>query len=450
MVVVRSKRNHRRSHHDHQRRRHHHEHVPRRFFFIVCALTTGFAILGSCFSSAVADRTGSSSSSSSSSSTSSKPSIPRSVPRSNSGLSDPGVPPWMLSPNIDDDGFLREQYVRIPGEWEEGLRIRGRHIRLDNAPPAKIRQVPGDGNCLFHAISTCYAYAVNGTHIDLVGGRHSNNNSNNNHDKKSNSNSRNSNFKNVNDKQWLYQHSSKLRQLAVDQLEDRHRRKLLFLQGREYLRARDLVDSAASQYGLSGTEYCDLMRKDSYWGGGPEIVALCNALQRPIHVYELHVPENQQHQNQKKKLRRNKKRQSKKNKHAAQQTSLESLRRSSSSKQQQKQPSTAFVLRRMACFGSPKYDRHEPLHILSADSRFPDIDPGNHLPVGNHFLAIFPEPIQRSNNRRRDEEQEEEEEEDDDEISGGLLRGGYDDGSSSPGHRILWGLMDWWDRFWTL
>ena len=103
----------------------------------------------------------------------------------------------------------------------------------------------------------------------------------------------------------------------------------------------------------------------------------------------------------------------------------------------------------MACFGSPKYDRHEPLHILSADSRFPDIDPGNHLPVGNHFLAVFPEPVQRSNSKRMDEEQEEEEE-DDDEISGGLLRGGYDDGSSSPGHRLIWRLMDWWDRWWAL
>jgi hypothetical protein len=47
---------------------------------------------------------------------------------------------------------------------------------------------------------------------------------------------------------------------------------LLFLQGNEYLKARDLVQAAAAQYGLSGSEYCDLMRRDSYWGGGPEIV----------------------------------------------------------------------------------------------------------------------------------------------------------------------------------
>ena len=77
--------------------------------------------------------------------------------------------------------------------------------------------------------------------------------------------------------------------------------------------------------------------------GGPEIVALCNALRRPIHVYELHSHRKQ------------------------------------------------FMLRRMACFGSPKFDRREPLHILSADSRFPDVSPGKQIDSGNHFLAVFPE-----------------------------------------------------------
>ena len=52
--------------------------------------------------------------------------------------------------------------------------------------------------------------------------------------------------------------------------------------------------------------------------------------------------------------------------------------------------SSQFTLRRMACFGSPKFDRREPLHILSADSRFPDIEPRRVRKVGNHFLALFP------------------------------------------------------------
>jgi hypothetical protein len=136
----------------------------------------------------------------------------------------------------------------------------------------------------------------------------------------------------------------------VDCLEQK--RKLLFLQGHEYLKANDLVEAAASQYGISGTEYCELMRQDSYWGGGPEIVALCNVLQRPIHVYELFNKNNQ------------------------------------------------FFLRRMACFGSPKFDRNQALHILSADSRFPDLIPGKQLASGNHFLAMFPVDRQKKQRLR--------------------------------------------------
>lgn len=50
----------------------------------------------------------------------------------------------------------------------------------------------------------------------------------------------------------------------------------------------------------------------------------------------------------------------------------------------------------MACFGSPKFDKKEPFHILSADSRFPDVAVGKQLPSGNHFLAVFPVPEQQA------------------------------------------------------
>jgi len=236
--------------------------------------------------------------------------IPRSTHRSEDS------PPWNPSTHIDEDGFLLEKYPRIPGEWEEEANIGGRHgprsrgyQQLENIP-VQIRQVPGDGNCLFHSIATCLAYALRGHHICMK------------------------------DTSDLKSKSQDLRQRAVDCLLSR--KKLLFLQGHEYLRAKDLVEAAASQYGLSGERYCELMRQDSYWGGGPEIVALCNVLRRPIHVYELHSCQKQ------------------------------------------------FQLRRMACFGSPKFDRREPLHILSADSRFPDVTPGKQLDSGNHFLAVFP------------------------------------------------------------
>jgi len=253
--------------------------------------------------------------------TSSVPSIPRSTHR----VTSPETihyPPWNPSPNIDEHGFVMKQYRRIPGEWEKEFAFRRRKYNHVHTP-ATIRQVPGDGNCLFHSISTCYAQAVNGTHLDL---------------------------RDPSNLLWLYQNSAKLRQQAVDCLEQP--RKLLFLQGHEYLKAQDLVHAAASQYGITSEEYCRLMRQDSYWGGGPEIVALCNVLQRPIHVYELANERNR------------------------------------------------FVLRRMACFGSPKFDKRPALHILSADSRFPDLTPGRQLPSGNHFLSLFPSAVEESKKKK--------------------------------------------------
>lgn len=58
----------------------------------------------------------------------------------------------------------------------------------------------------------------------------------------------------------------------------------------------------------------------------------------------------------------------------------------------------------MACFGSPKFDRREPLHILSADSRFPDVEPRKIRKVGNHFLALFPVEDERKNMWSRNRE----------------------------------------------
>ena len=277
--------------------------------------------------------------------------IPRSTHRSEDS------PPWNPSSQIDDDGFLRETYLRCPGEWEEEANIGGRHgprsrrYQQLEKDPVQIRQVPGDGNCLFHSIATCLNYALHGTHVSMK------------------------------DTSDLRKTSADLRQRAVSGLLSR---KLLFLQGQEYLRAKDLVEAAAMQYGLSGERYCELMQQDSYWGGGPEIVALCNVLRRPIHVYELHS-----HQKE-------------------------------------------FRLRRMACFGSPKFDRREPLHILSADSRFPDISPGRQLDSGNHFLAMFPHSLTHRKETGR--------------KSG--LRGG-DVVTSSIEETARWKLAAWVALWWT-
>lgn len=263
-------------------------------------------------------------------------------------------PPWTPSSQIDDDGFLKCHYTLLPGEWEREANIGGRHgpssrrYKTLHHTPVTIRQVPGDGNCLFHSIATCLALATNGTHVCMR------------------------------DTSNLYAVSRMLRSAAVDCLaQNPHRR--LFLQGGEYLRAGELVSAAAAQYDLTGEEYCVQMRRDAYWGGGPEIVALCNVLRRPIHVYELCSAAEV---------------------HPDEVGEQEGGGGSDGKAQQQLRGSAnsiittseTFRLRRMACFGSPRYDRREPLHILSADSRFPDIQPGKHQSTGNHFLAMFPDP----------------------------------------------------------
>ena len=273
----------------------------------------------------------------------------------------PLYPPWNPSKRINDEGFVTSLYPLLPGTWEDDADLTGKYSGPKSRQTlphqyAQIRQVPGDGNCLFHALSTTLAYAVNGTHADL----------------------RNAT--------WLYHHSAVLRGLAVECLR-RKPRKWLCLQGEECLRAKDLVDAAASQYNMTGEQYCALMKKDSYWGGGPEIVALCNVLRRPIHVYELTedlLPQD------------------------ASATSSSSDD-PSPSLVPRRRPPPGFRLRRMACFGSPKFDRKEPLHILSADSRFPDVAPGRQLASGNHFLAMFPIPIpktKKSSNRSKNRQRE--------------------------------------------
>lgn len=255
-------------------------------------------------------------------------------------------PPWNASPNIDPCGFLKDSYTVRCGAWEGEADLNGRHgyrRLLKRATAAgnvnddmnyvqnleigkcRVRQVPGDGNCLFHSLSLCLHHAERQSHFPL---------------------------KVPDSFRELFRRSKKLRNTAVQILQQSTEKgdKLLFMQGQEFLTCSELLSAAASQYNISSEEYCEAMLQDCTWGGGPEIVALVNALRRPIHVYELSVHEEPPN--------------------------------GSNSKQ--------FHLSRMACFGSPKFDKREPLHILSADSRFPDITPGRQKKSGNHFLALFP------------------------------------------------------------
>jgi OTU-like cysteine protease len=291
-----------------------------------------------------------------------------SIPRSRRTPDDarPHAPLWNPSANIDAAGFLKGSYRRVPGEWETEcpLRRTPNTVLTETNAVCQIRQVPGDGNCLFHSISLCLHHAVNGTHYDL-------------------SNTPVEPSKRHTDMQRdgtvpaspspplrmddLYVQSRRLRAQAVACLRAERRR--LYLQGREWMAAQELVEAAAQQYDLTPDEYCAAMEEEAVWGGGPEIVALCNLLQRPIHVYELASA-----------------------------------------------PVDQFVLRRMACFGSPRFDHRAALHILSADSRFPDVRPGQQLAAGNHFLAVFPRHRRRGVLRGGDTATEGDDEEDGEDI----------------------------------
>jgi hypothetical protein len=356
------------------------------------------------------------------------------------------VPPWNPSNLINSTtGLLKDLYVRIPGDWEKEILLR-RTKNTEIIPYyntiCEIRQVPGDGNCLFHSISVSLSYLINRTHYDLstTGPITTNVNDDDNDDNNDDiisGGSRNHRQQqagrtkrrrrkyqpNIDD---LYIHSQLLRDQCVQFLRNKPYSKL-YLQGYESIKCYELINAAAQQYNISTTEYCQIMSEDSVWGGGPEIVVLCNILQRPIHVYELissttvsspsnNINNNNNNNNHEYYDETNKIQQhstsSKMSTSNGWTSSLLSHHHQYQQHQQQHPQQPTFVLRRMACFGSPKFDHKDAIHILSADSRFPDLRPGQQLSAGNHFLAIFP---------KRPNQNNDDDDDDDDDINRSFL-----------------------------
>jgi hypothetical protein len=128
--------------------------------------------------------------------------------------------------------------------------------RLKSSPRQyfAIRQVPGDGSCLFHSISAWIAFLTTEEH-KMFDHR-------------------------------LKRFSQHLRELSVDILS-RDNNTSLVLEDNECIDAPSLLESIANHYNVSPSEYCQSMLLRETWGGGPEIVALSNHFQRPIFVYEL-------------------------------------------------------------------------------------------------------------------------------------------------------------------
>jgi hypothetical protein len=132
----------------------------------------------------------------------------------------------------------------------------------ENAPPieVKIRQVPGNGSCLFLAIAAGKMY------------------------NESSSEASTKQHPSMSDVQNL---SLCVRNQAVTILADaiKHNKQLV-MQKDESIYAAELVDLAAKQYGLTVDEYLNNMRDVGVWGGGPEIVALASGLECNIVLLE--------------------------------------------------------------------------------------------------------------------------------------------------------------------
>ncbi|KAL7538814.1 hypothetical protein ACHAXR_008802 [Thalassiosira sp. AJA248-18] len=151
-------------------------------------------------------------------------------------------------------------------------------------------------------------------------------------------------------------HSSKLRIQAVEALENgtKHAQETqLIMQKGETISAAELVSQAATQYGISSGEYLSNMRHENVWGGGPEIVALANCLERQIVL-------------------------------------LEPINKADKTIVEQKEgycggDAKSIYLNTIARFGPPS--KGNSIHILSTNQQFPQ---EYHGKPSNHFLAVFP------------------------------------------------------------
>ena len=233
-------------------------------------------------------------------------------------------------PLIDGDGFLRDVLPVLDYDESQENVTTKTPTRGRARGYLRARQVPGDGACLFHTLSAGLWESVNGTHHPM-------------------------------DRKVLRSQSLRLRARAIDVLEDRRDPKL-YMGDNEYMKASQLLEMAAEQAACAKDEYCAKLRDPRAWGGGPEIVALSNALSRPIHIYELVWAA------------------------ADAPCSRKNLRGAADGAPN----APRWCVQCIAEFGTPKWSRrYPPIHVLSCDSRFPHLQPEQQLEQGNHFLLLF-------------------------------------------------------------
>ena len=214
-----------------------------------------------------------------------------------------------VSGAIDNQMSLEDQFLH------------GTFHCVESGEEYRVRQVPGDGGCLFHALTVSLLYEKTKRHRVFDDD--------------------------------MRKMSNRLRKLAVLLLKREN--VTLFIENGESTTSTDLLRIVSEHYNLTVEEYCDQMLLPTSWGGGPEIVSLCNHLQRPVHVFELAPLEPEE---------------------AASFTMCS------------ENACKFFGIRICGQFGSPEFDNEEPLSILCADGRFPhnlDIDASK---PGDHFLCL--------------------------------------------------------------
>lgn len=216
----------------------------------------------------------------------------------------------------DDDNLVGRIVASRKGFYPAVLaEVEPQHSRDGQNSTFCIQQVQGSGDCLFHSIAISMAFVDEQCHLDMYDPS-------------------------------LKSRVAELRKLAVETLTADPNR-TLHLEGDEAIVTSELIDAAASQYGVTPVAYCESMRNAGVWGGGPEILALANALERPIHVFEP-VPACN---------------------------------------------GTEFRLQLCGAFGSPTFDKTgKRVCIVAADDKFPNCKPRDvkrHGEGGNHFLALL-------------------------------------------------------------
>ena len=218
---------------------------------------------------------------------------------------------------IDERGFVRQRYEILESGRDAARNIQGDH----GVSLAVVRQMPGGGSCLFYAVAAGLLESEA--------------------DKQSTHSSSDC-------MTWanIRQKAAELRQTAVDALEGGPDTALLNISGIDRVHSSILLEAAASSFGMSPKEYCRSMRRPSCWGGGVELVALSNALEQQICMYE---PMQLDDGN--------------------------------------------LALRKIISFGPSGQFAKQPLHVLIANDDFPAryrqhgrLEGGG----GNHFLAVFP------------------------------------------------------------